>query len=240
LITVRPANERLRTRIGWLDSRHTFSFEEHIDPRHMGFRALRVINEDIIAPSHGFGMQPRRDLEILTWVIAGALRHQDSLGTESIVKPGELQRLTAGTGLLHSEINASDTEPLHLLQVWITPERTRLPPGYERRTFSAGSRDSQGRLTLMGSRDGRQGSVTIHQDIAVYCAQLHAGDTVSHAMRAGRHGWVQVVRGTLELDNLLLHAGDGASISTAGSTTGDRPVRLRASTRTETLLFDLA
>jgi len=231
LITVRPARERLHTRIGWLDSRHTFTYEEHIDPRYMGFRAIRVLNEDRIAPGHGFGMHPHRDLEILTYVIAGALRHQDSLGTQSIVKPGALQRLTAGTGVLHSEFNASETEPLHLLQIWLTPRQKRLRPGCEQRTFPA--RERRGRVTLLASRDGRDGSITIQQDAAVYSALLGPQDTVTHPLVCDRHVWIQIVRGTVDVNGVLLGSGDGAAVS------DELALDLRASTDSEALLLEV-
>src|SRR5437867_4305541 len=192
MITVRPAEERLRTNIGWLDSRHTFSFGEHYDPRCMGYRALRVINEDRVAPGRGFGTHPHRDMEILSYVLEGALRHQDSTGTGSIIKPGDLQRMTAGTGVLHSEANASDVEPVHFLQIWLLPEKPRLAPSYEQRTFPFDNR--RGRLTLIGSHDGREHSITIHQDVDLFSAVLNAGDRASHALRAGRHAWVHVAR----------------------------------------------
>jgi len=195
LITVRPSNERLRTRVGWLDSRHTFSFEEHIDPRHMGFRALRVINEDRIAPAHGYGTHPRRDVEIVTYVLEGTLRHHDSLGTGAIIAAGGLQRMSAGTGVLQSELNASAVEPLHLLQIWITPERTRLAPSYEQRAFPFAGRRQR---TLIVSRDGRDGSITIHQDVAIISCRLQAAESASLVIQPGRHAWVQVVRGCFQ------------------------------------------
>ena len=170
MISIRRAGERLHTHIGWLDSRHTFSFEEHIDPRHMGFRALRVLNEDRIAPAHGYGTHPRREVEMVTYVLDGALRHQDSLGTATIVGAGGLQRLSAGTGVLHSELNASDVEPLHVLQIWMTPERTRLAPSYEQRAFPVTSR--RARLTLVASHDGRDGSVALRQDVDIFSCLL--------------------------------------------------------------------
>ena len=231
MITVRRAHERLHTRIGWLDSRHTFTFDEHIDPRHMGFRALRVLNEDRIAPAHGFGMQPQRDMEMLTWVLAGTLRHEDSLGTRSILNPGDVQRLTAGTGVLHSEFNASDSEPLHLLQAWITPSRTRRSPSYERRTFNTDER--RGQLALIASSDGRAGSMTIDQDVAVYRAELDAGATTAYHFPAARHAWVHVIRGGIQLNGAALKAGDGAGVEGTGT------IELRALSASHTLVFDL-
>lgn len=232
MITVRRANERLHTRLAWLDSRHTFSFGEHYDPRFMGFRALRVINEDRVAPGQGFGTHGHRDMEILSYVLDGALRHQDSMGTGSIIRPGDVQRMTAGTGVLHSEMNASDREPVHFLQIWLVPERMRLQPGYEQRTFPRAER--RGRLALVASRHGRDGSVTIHQDADVFSAVLDDADRVEHTLGPGRHAWVHVARGTVELNGTTLHPGDGAAVD-------DEPsVELAGGRHAELLLFDLA
>jgi redox-sensitive bicupin YhaK (pirin superfamily) len=232
MLTIRRATDRMHTQIGWLDSRHTFSFGEHHDPRYMGFRALRVINEDRVAPGKGFGTHSHRDIEILSCVLEGALQHQDSLGNGSIIKPGDIQRMTAGTGVLHSEQNASNSEPVHFLQIWIQPDRQRLQPGYQQRAFPA--EDRNGRLTLLASRDGRENSVTIHQDIALYSAALEAGDCVSHALSRGRHAWIQVARGEIRLNNKALRAGDGAAFV-------DEPaVELDATGPAEVLLIDLA
>jgi quercetin 2,3-dioxygenase len=230
LITVRPASERLRTRIGWLDSRHTFSFEEHIDPRHMGVRALRVINQDRIAPAHGYGTHPRRDMEIVTYVLEGILRHHDSLGSGAIVAAGGVQLMSAGTGILHSELNASDIEPLHLLQVWMTPKRTRLPPSYEQRAFPFPGRRKP--PTLIASHDGRDGSVTIHQDVAIFSCLLQPTETESVVITPGRHAWVQVVRGGIQLNGIVLANGDGVSISE------ESMLEIRSSSVSEALLFD--
>ena len=232
MITVRPAGERLHTRIGWLDSRHTFSFGEHIDPRFMGFRALRVINEDRVAPGKGFGTHPHRDMEIISYMLEGALRHEDSMGTGSVINVGDVQRMSAGTGVLHSERNASDTEPAHFLQIWLLPERTRLPPSYEQRTFPL--KDRQGRLTLIASRDSREGSIQIHQDVDLYSAILAAGEHASHSLAEGRQAWVQVARGDLTLNGTSLKAGDGAAIS------DQLAIDLTAASGAEVLLFDLA
>lgn len=222
----------MRTRIGWLDSRHTFSFGEHHDARFMGYRALRVLNEDRVTPGQGFGTHPHRDMEILSYVLEGALRHEDSLGTGSVIKVGDLQRMSAGTGVLHSERNASDAEPVHFLQIWITPERTRLRPGYEQRTFPAGTR--RGRLTLLASRDGRDASVQVHQDVDLYSAMLDAGQRVRHDLKPGRHAWVQVARGGATLNRSVLEAGDGAAAD------DEAVLDVVASTEAEILLFDLA
>jgi redox-sensitive bicupin YhaK (pirin superfamily) len=232
LLTLRPARERMHTQIGWLDSHHTFSFAEHYDPRYMGFRALRVINEDRVAPGRGFGTHPHRDMEILSYVLEGALMHQDNMGTGSIIKPGDVQRMTAGTGVLHSEANASEREPVHFLQIWLLPESGGLKPGYEQRAFPPDAR--KGRLTLVGSRDAREGSVTIHQDVDLYSGALDAGDLVVHALKPGRHAWVQMTRGAVTLNGQTLNAGDGAALSEEAA------IQIEASAPSELLLFDLA
>ena len=232
MLSVRPSAERLHTRIDWLDSRHTFSFGEHIDPRYMGFRALRVINEDRVAPGMGFGTHPHRDMEILSYMLDGALRHEDSMGTGSVINVGDVQRMTAGTGVLHSERNASDTKPAHFLQIWLHPERPRLRPGYEQRTFPLANR--RGRLTLIASRDSREGSIGVHQNVDLFSALLASGLRVTHPLKPGRHAWVQVARGDVAVNGTLLHAGDGAAVS------DETAVDLSASSDTELLLFDLA
>jgi redox-sensitive bicupin YhaK (pirin superfamily) len=232
VIAVRPAAERLRTRIGWLDSRHTFSFGEHHDPRFMGYRALRVINEDRVAPGQGFGTHPHRDMEIISYMLDGALRHEDSLGTGSVINVGDVQRMSAGTGVLHSEKNASDIKPAHFLQIWLIPERNRLPPSYEQRTFPL--RDRRGRLTLVASRDSRDGSVAIHQDVDLFSAILDPHQQVRHEIKPGRHAWIQVARGDVAVNGIALHPGDGASAE------GEAALDLVASTDAELLLFDLA
>ena len=232
MVTLRPAGERMHTQIGWLDSHHTFSFAEHYDPRHMGFRALRVINEDRVAPGQGFGTHPHRDMEILSYVLEGALMHRDNMGTGSIIKPGDVQRMTAGTGVLHSEANASEREPVHFLQIWLLPDRSGLKPSYEQRAFPPDAR--KGTLTLVGSRDARDGSVTINQDVDLFSAALDAGNRVSHSLKAGRHAWVQVTRGAVQVNGTSLGAGDGAAIS------DEAAVAIEASAPSELLLFDLA
>jgi redox-sensitive bicupin YhaK (pirin superfamily) len=232
VIAVRPAAERLRTRIGWLDSRHTFSFGEHYDPRFMGYRALRVINEDRVAPGQGFGTHPHRDMEIISYMLEGALRHEDSMGTGSVINVGDVQRMSAGTGVLHSERNASDTKPAHFLQIWLIPDRNRLPPSYEQRTFPLA--DRRGRLTLVASRDRRDGSLAIHQDADLFSAILGPGQHVRHEVKPGRHAWIQVARGDVTLNDEEMHAGDGASAS------DEAALELVASTDAEVLLFDLA
>lgn len=232
MITIRPGPERLHTKIGWLDSRHTFSFAEHYDARFMGFRALRVINEDRVAPGQGFGTHPHRDMEIVSYVLAGALRHEDSMGTGSVIKVGDVQRMSAGTGVLHSERNASESEPAHFLQIWVTPERKRIAPSYEQRTFPL--TDRRGRWTLIVSRDRRDRSVGINQDVDVWSAILEPGQRLEHTMRSGRAAWVQVARGDVTLNGKPLKAGDGASV------TDERTISSAASSEAEILLFDLA
>lgn len=232
MMTLRPAGDRLHTRLGWLDSRHTFSFGEHYDPRFMGFRALRVINDDRVAPGQGFGTHPHREMEIVSYVLEGALKHEDSLGPGGVIKAGDVQLISAGTGILHSEFNASDSEPVHFLQIWIRPDRTRLTPSYAQRTLPGDAR--RGRLWLVGSRDGRGGSLTIHQDVELHSALLGPGDGVSLPLRRSRHAWVQVARGALSVNGAALTAGDGAALS------DERAVELSASEPAEVLVFDLA
>ncbi|HLU49499.1 MAG TPA: pirin family protein [Planctomycetota bacterium] len=232
MIRLRPANERGHSNLGWLDSRHSFSFGDYHDPAHVGFRTLRVINDDRIAPGMGFGTHPHHDMEILTWVVEGAIEHRDSMGNGSILKPGEMQRMTAGTGVTHSEFNPSQTEPLRLIQIWIRPETRGLTPSYEERSFPVDER--RGELVLLAARDARDGALTIHQDVVLYVARLDADDEVSHALQADRHAWVQVVKGELELGEKTLKEGDGAAIS------NEAEVGLRARTPSEVLVFDLA
>ena len=232
MLTIRPAAERMHSQHGWLDSWHTFSFAEHYDPRYMGFQALRVINEDRVAPGQGFGTHPHRDMEILSYVLEGALSHEDSMGTGSIIKPGDVQRMTAGTGVLHSERNASNRELVHFLQIWLLPGARSLKPSYEQKAFPADER--KGRLCLLASQDAREGSVTIHQDVDLYSAALEAGDKASMPLRPGRHVWAQVTRGAVRLNDTPLGAGDGAALS------GEAAVALEASASSEVLLFDLA
>lgn len=230
MIVARPSNARGHVDHGWLDTRHTFSFASYHDPRHMGFRGLRVINEDRVAPGRGFPPHSHRDMEILTYVLSGALEHKDSMGTSSVIVPGEVQRMSAGTGVTHSEYNASRTEPVHFLQIWIIPDRTGLPPGYEQKAFA----DDQGKLRLLAARDGRAGAVTIHADVDLYAAGLGGGDAVEHHLAAGRHAWLHVVRGEVALNGTKLVGGDGAAVS------DERDLKITASTDTEILLFDLA
>jgi len=232
MITLRPGAERGRSERDWLSSRHTFSFADYDDPRHMGFRSLRVINEDRVQPGAGFPTHGHRDMEIVTYVVAGALEHKDSLGTGSVIRPGDVQRMTAGTGVTHSEYNPSRSEPVHLLQIWILPERQGLPPGYEQRAFPP--TEMQGRLRLVAARDGREGSVTLHQDARLFAARLAAGDEILHRVAPGRHAWVQVVRGSLVLNGTGMAQGDGAAAS------AEAQLDIRAREPAEILLFDLA
>ena len=227
MIALRPAEERGHTRLSWLDSRHTFSFDRYHDPRHMGFRVLRVINEDRVDPGQGFGTHPHRDMEILTFVLEGVLEHKDSLGSGSVIRPGDVQRMTAGTGITHSEFNPSGTEPVHFLQVWILPDQPGLAPSYEQRSFPAAG------LRLVGSRDGREGSVRIHQDVLVHLARLSPGEDVVHALAPGRHAWIQMARGAAQVNGARLAAGDGAALSE------ERSVTLRGVDGAEALVFDL-
>jgi quercetin 2,3-dioxygenase len=231
MITLRPAHERGHADHGWLDTWHTFSFADYRDPRHMGYRTLRVINDDRVAPGRGFGTHPHADMEIVTYVLSGQLQHRDSMGTGSIITPGEVQRMTAGTGVTHSEVNPSRSEPLHLLQIWILPEQRRLPPGYQQKRFPEAER--LGRLRLVASRDGRDGSVTIHQDAALWAGLLNAGERAVHELVPGRGAWVHVARGQVELNGHHLGPGDGAAVE-------QEPVSIAGIDHGEILLFDLA
>jgi quercetin 2,3-dioxygenase len=235
MITVRPSSERGRAQIGWLDSRHTFSFSDYHDPKHMGFRALRVINEDRVAPGQGFGTHPHRDMEIISYVLEGAIEHKDSMGTGAVIRPGDVQRMSAGTGVRHSEFNPSKTEPVHFLQIWIVPEQAGIQPSYEQKSFPDAERAN--RLRLVASRDGREGSLTVHQDVALHAGLLEEGTTVRHPLAAGRHAWVQVTRGAIVLggaDPIALAAGDGAAV------TDERALAITAREASEVLVFDLA
>jgi len=232
MITLRRADDRFHTKIDWLDSWHTFSFGDHYDPRQMGFRALRVINDDTVQPGRGFGTHPHRDMEILTYVLEGALAHRDSTGGGGVIRPGDVQRMSAGTGVAHSESNASQGEPVHFLQIWIVPERRGVEPGYEQTSFPP--KERSGKLRLLASREGREGSVKIHQDASVYGTVLGKGEGVSHELQPGRHAWVQVARGAIDLNGERLAAGDGAAIS------DERRLALQGVDGAEVLLFDLA
>lgn len=229
MITLRPSAERGHFRSEWLDSRHTFSFDTYYDPQQMGFRALRVINEDWVQPGHGFPLHRHQDMEILTFVLEGELRHEDDQGNSGIIAPCQLQRMTAGTGIRHSEANPSDRVAVHLLQIWIHPERQGLPPGYEQKSFPGG--DHRG-LRLLASPDGRDGSARLHRDVRLYAGILER-DSLRQPLSAGRHAWLQMLAGTLTLNDRQLAEGDGAAISDEGE------LRLQAQEKGSFLLFDL-
>lgn len=233
MIRIRKSEDRGRVQWDWLDSRHTFSFGEYHDPDNMGFRALRVINDDVIAPGGGFPTHPHRDMEIVTYVIEGALEHKDSLGTGAVIRPGDGQRMSAGTGIRHSEFNHSRTEPARLLQIWILPERAGLKPGYEQKAFPA--EEKRGKLRLIAAREPRDGAVSIHQDVELYVSVLSTGATVEHALAPGRHAWLQVARGAVELNGQQLAQGDGAAASEE-----QKLILAGTAPESEILLFDLA
>jgi redox-sensitive bicupin YhaK (pirin superfamily) len=231
MIQVRKAAERGHFGHGWLDTYHTFSFADYFDPAHMGFRSLRVINEDRVQPGQGFGMHGHRDMEIITYVLEGALEHRDSLGNGSVLRPGELQHMTAGTGVRHSEFNPSEREQVHLYQIWIIPERQGLRPSYEQRGFPHEER--QGRLRLVASPDGRDGSLAIRQDAEIYLSSLGETEQVTHKLEPGRHAWLQVLRGAVQVNGFSLVAGDGVAVS-------DEPTLAAGATEpSEIMLFDL-
>ncbi len=230
MLTLRKAGERGHADHGWLDSFHTFSFADYHDPSHMGFRTLRVINDDTVAPGRGFGSHPHRDMEIVSYVLDGALAHRDSTGTGSVIRPGDVQRMSAGSGVVHSEHNASATEPVHFLQIWLIPSQRGLPPGYEQRTFPAEER--AGRLRLVASPDGREGSLTIHADASLYAGVLDAGQTAELPLAPGRHAWVHVARGAARVNGQDLGAGDGLALS-------DEPRVSIEGRGGEVLVFDL-
>lgn len=232
MITVRRADARGHFDFGWLDTYHTFSFGEYHDPAHMGFRSLRVINEDFVAPGEGFGTHPHRDMEILTYVLEGALAHRDSMGNGSTIRPGEVQRMSAGTGVTHSEHNHEKAGATHLLQIWILPDRPGHPPSYEQKAFADAERRDA--LRLVASGDGRSGSVTLHQDADLYATLLAPGGRVEHRPAPGRGQWVQVARGEIALNGVALGPGDGAAVE------GEAALTLEASGPAEVLLFDLA
>src|SRR5262249_52938278 len=232
MITIRKAGERGHFDHGWLDTYHTFSFADYYDPRHMGFRALRVINEDRVQPGHGFPTHAHQDMEIITYILNGALQHKDSMGNGSVIRPGDVQRMSAGTGVTHSEYNPSKADPVHLLQIWILPEHRGLPPSYEQQTFAESER--RGTLRLVASPDARAGSVRIHQDTDVYASVLAAGQTLQHQLRPGRNAWVQVARGAVTVNGQSLHAGDGAQVD------DEAQLHISAAGDAEILLFDLA
>ncbi|MDX2287645.1 MAG: pirin family protein [Hyphomicrobiaceae bacterium] len=230
-LTIRRSEERGKADFGWLKSRHSFSFGHYHDPAHMGFGPLRVINEDRVGPGGGFPTHPHSDMEILSYVLEGGLEHKDSLGTGSVIRPGDVQRMSAGSGVRHSEFNASKTEPVHFLQIWIMPDTRGIAPSYEQKSFGDG--EKRGRLALIGSHDGRDGSVTIHQDVALYASILEPGQVVTHETGSGRGVWVQVARGAVKVDGREVAAGDGVAIE------GLARVSVEAVEPAEFLLFDL-
>jgi redox-sensitive bicupin YhaK (pirin superfamily) len=232
MIKLRKAAERGHFDFGWLDTSHTFSFGEYHDPKHMGFRALRVINDDLIAAGQGFPTHGHRDMEILSWIAEGVLEHKDSLGTGSVIRPGDLQRMSAGSGVRHSEFNPLPDQRTRLLQIWIEPERSGLAPSYEQKHFPIAER--RNRLLRIASRAGIDGALRVHQDVELWSAVLEAGKSVEHVFAAGRHGWLQVVSGDLDLAGLELTAGDGVAFSAEAS------LQVRAKSPAELLLFDLA
>lgn len=231
MITVRKAEARGHADHGWLDTRHTFSFASYQDPQYMGFRSLRVMNEDRVAAGQGFGMHAHHDMEIVTYVLSGALEHKDSMGNGSVLRPGELQRMTAGTGLLHSEFNPSPDEVAHFYQIWLVPEAKGLDPSYEQRAFDASRR--RNRLQLVAARTAAGGSLQVHQDVQVLLADLDRGASVEHTLVAGRHGWLQVLRGRVRLGDVDLADGDGAAVS------HERVLRVEGLSNAEIMLFDL-
>ena len=231
MITIRSATERGHAQHGWLDSYHTFSFGNYSDPKHMGFRSLRVINEDRVEPGQGFGTHSHRDMEIITFVLDGAVAHKDSINNTAIVRPGEVQRMSAGTGISHSEFNPSTDELTHFLQIWILPDRQGLPPSYEQIAFPLEER--HGKLRLIASPDGKDRSVTIHQDVKLLTAVLDSEQQVTYELQPDRHAWLQITRGAVSLNGQQLKAGDGAAIGQESQLT------IRANTASEILLFDL-
>ena len=232
MISIRRSNERGHFDHGWLNTYHTFSFDQYYDPRYMGFRNLRVINEDFVAAGRGFPKHGHRDMEIITYILEGALKHEDSMGNGSVIRPGDVQRMTAGTGVRHSEQNASDSERVHLLQIWIMPNTVGLDPGYEQKAFSEDER--RGRLRLIASEDGREGTVRVHQDISLFASILPAGEEVERQMDQQRYAWLQVARGTIDVNGERANQGDGVVAI------GEPNLRLRAVEDAEVLLFDLA
>ena len=232
MIIVRPAQERGNANFGWLDSKHTFSFGSYYDPNYMGFADLRVINEDKVQPGKGFGTHSHKDMEIISYVLEGELKHKDSIGNGSVIRPGDVQRMSAGTGIAHSEFNASNTDGVHFLQIWILPQTKGIQPSYEQKHFSV--EDKQGKLKLVASPDGRDNSVTIHQDANLYVAVLNNGDRVNHSSDNNRSLWLQVTRGSVDINGKSLGTGDGAGI------TQETEIEIVAtSDNTEVLLFDL-
>jgi redox-sensitive bicupin YhaK (pirin superfamily) len=232
MIVTRPANQRGHFNHGWLDTYHTFSFASYYDPKHMGFGTLRVINDDTVAPGQGFGTHGHRDMEIISYVLDGALEHRDSMGSGSVLRPGDVQRMSAGTGVMHSEFNHSSDASVHFLQIWIHPQKKGLAPGYEEKSFP--NEDKKGRLRLIASPDARDGSLKIHQDVNVFASILEANDELEYTLQPGRQGWIQIARGRLRLNDVELRKGDGTALN-------DEPhITLKGIEEVEFLLFDLA
>ena len=232
MIQIRRSQDRGHANHGWLDTYHTFSFAHYYDSEHMGFRTLRVINDDTVAPGRGFGTHGHRDMEIISYVLEGGLEHKDSMGTGSVLRPGDVQRMTAGTGVTHSEFNHSSEEPVHLMQIWILPERNDLKPEYEEATFS--DDEKRGQLRLIVSPEGSDGSLRIYQDARIYASLLDDGDIVRHPIESGRHAWLQLARGKVSVNGIELDKGDGAAIS------DERELELTGVRDAELLLFDVA
>ncbi len=232
MITIRKSEERGHFNHGWLNTYHTFSFDQYFDPAHSHFRSLRVINEDRVAPAKGFPMHSHRDMEIITYILSGALEHRDSMGNGSVIRPGDVQRMSAGTGVSHSEFNPSQSEPCHLLQIWILPNARKLTPSYEQKSFSEEER--KGKLRLIASPDGGDDSVTIHQDARVFASLLEPNQTAAHRFDESRYGWLQVARGRAKIGDLQLNQGDGAAIS------NESDIEIAALDQAELLLFDLS
>jgi redox-sensitive bicupin YhaK (pirin superfamily) len=232
MISIRRSEDRGKSNIGWLDTKYTFSFSRYYDPKHMGFRSLRVINDDRISAAAGFGRHPHQDMEIITWVLSGELAHEDSTGSKAILKAGHVQRMSAGTGIVHSEFNASKTEPVHLLQIWIEPNKLGIAPRFE--DLAIAPEEVQGKLRLVASPDGREGSSVIQQDALVYITALNDGQEVQVPLATGRHAWIQVATGQVELNGTTLETGDGAAVGE------EELLKLRATAKSDILLFDLA
>ncbi len=232
MINIRRSEERGGADYGWLNTKYTFSFNTYDDPKFRGFRSLRVINEDYVAGGQGFPMHPHRDMEIITYILEGALEHKDSLGTGSVIRPGDGQRMSAGSGIRHSEANPSKTDTAHLLQIWILPDRKGIKPSYEQKSFPA--EEKRGKLRLIASPDGKDGSVTIHQDARLYVTLLSPGATVKHSISPKRHAWLQVAKGSVELNGKPLEQGDGAAVSE------EKELKLLGIADAEILVFDLA
>ena len=232
MIKLRRSNDRGQTKLNWLDSRHTFSFGDYHDQQYMGFRDLRVINEDRVEPGAGFPTHSHRDMEIITYVLEGAVEHKDSTGTRSVIVPGDVQRMSAGTGIRHSEYNHSKTELVHFLQIWILPQQQNLAPSYEQRSFDL--EKNRGRWILVAANDGRDGAVTVHQNVVLSVALLPAGQQATYSLKPGRHAWLQLARGAVSLNGTVLNVGDGAAIGT------EEIVEIQSLDHAEILLFDLA